>query len=107
LEWSKHFIRHHEVLGLALFAALSAVSAIIFFFSTAVIVPVAVYAWGKPATILILWGSWILGAAASYAIGRKPGRRLMKWVVPRNASHYEKKISAKANFPLVLLFQIA
>jgi uncharacterized membrane protein YdjX (TVP38/TMEM64 family) len=107
LESAKPIIRHHEVLGLALFVLLSAVSAIVFFFSTAVIVPVAVYTWGKPTTILLLWGSWLVGAAVSYAIGRRPGRRLAKWVVQRDVARYEKKISAKANFPLVVLFQIA
>lgn len=107
LESARPIIRHHDVLGLALFVVLSATSAIVFFFSTAVIVPVAVYAWGKPTTILLLWGSWLLGAAVSYAIGRHPGRRLAKWVVQRDVATYEKKISAKANFPLVLLFQLA
>jgi len=108
LDWVKQIIRHHEVLGLLLFALLSAVSAILFFFSTAVIVPVAIYAWGKPATMLLLWGSWLMGAAASYWIGRRPGRRLAKWVArPRQVAKYEKKITAKSNFPLVLLFQAA
>ena len=45
LDVAKEFILRHEVLGIALFAALSALSAIAFFFSTAVIVPVAVHAW--------------------------------------------------------------
>ncbi len=108
LESAKQIIHHHEALGLVLFVVLSAVSAIFFFFSTAVIVPVAVYAWGKPTTILLLWGSWLLGAVGSYAIGRRPGRRLAKWVMlERRVAKYEKKISANANFPLVLLFQLA
>lgn len=108
LDWSNAFIRRHEILGLLLFIGLSAVSAILFFFSTAVIVPVAIHAWGKPLTIFLLWGSWMLGAIASYWIGRRPGRRLAKWVArPKQVAKYEKKISATANFPLVLLFQSA
>jgi uncharacterized membrane protein YdjX (TVP38/TMEM64 family) len=108
LEWVKGIIRHYEALGLILFVILSAASAVFFFFSTAVIVPVAVYTWGKPATMLLLWASWLLGAAASYWIGRRPGRRLAKWIVPaRRVSKYEKKILAHANFSLVLLFQVA
>ncbi|HKY63105.1 MAG TPA: VTT domain-containing protein [bacterium] len=108
LEWAKQVIRHHEALGLLVFVLLSALSAVLFFFSTAVIVPVAIYSWGKPATILLLWVSWMLGAAASYWIGRRPGRKLAKWLVrPKQVAKYEKKITAKANFPLVLLFQTA
>jgi uncharacterized membrane protein YdjX (TVP38/TMEM64 family) len=108
LEASKDFIGHHEVLGVGLFVVLSAISAIAFFFSTAVIIPVAVYAWGKPTTMLLLWGSWMLGAVISYTIGRLPGRRLAKWFVSsRRVARYEKKLSARASFPLVLLFQLA
>jgi len=108
LETAKQIIRHHEALGLTLFMVLSAVSAMFFFFSTAVIVPVAVFAWGKPSTMLLLWVSWLLGAVASYWIGRRPGRKLAKWLMPaRRIARYEKKISAGASFPLILLFQLA
>lgn len=105
---AKGVIRHHQVAGVALFVLLSVVSAIIFFFSTAVIVPVAVYAWGKPGTMLLLWLSWLAGAVLSYLIGRRPGRRLAKWLLPKKGvSKYEKKLTASANFPLVLLFQLS
>jgi uncharacterized membrane protein YdjX (TVP38/TMEM64 family) len=108
LEAARRIIRLHETLGLGLFVVLSAISAIFFFFSTAVIVPVAVYAWGKPATMLLLWASWLLGAAVSYWIGLRPGRRLATWLVPgKEIAQYENRISAKATFPLVLLFQLA
>lgn len=108
LEWAKPIIVGHQALGMVLFVLLSAVSAVIFFFSTAVIVPVAVYAWGRPLTMLLLWGSWLLGAVTSYWIGRRPGRRFARWLVPRQGvARYEKKISTNATFPLVLLFQLA
>ena len=108
LQEAKRIIRHHEVLGVALFVVLSAVSAILFFFTTAVIVPVAVYSWGKPSTMLLLWGSWLLGAVVSYWIGRRPGRRLAHWLFPgKRVADYENKLSKNASFPLVLLFQLA
>jgi uncharacterized membrane protein YdjX (TVP38/TMEM64 family) len=106
LGWAEGVIRQHELLGLGLFVALSVISAIAFFFSTAVIVPVAVLAWGKAPTILLLWGSWMAGAVLSYWIGARPGRRLAKWLIPSGVARYEK-ISANASFPLVLLFQLA
>ena len=108
LDVAKEVILRHEVLGIALFAALSALSAIAFFLSTAVIVPVAVHAWGTPTTLVILWASWMVGAAASYAIGRRPVRRLTKWLISeQNVVRYERRISADASFGLVLLFQLA
>lgn len=108
LDWAQVFIRQHQLLGVALFVVLSAASAIFFFVSTAVIVPVAVYTWGKPATMLLLWGSWLLGAVASYALGSRPGRRLARWLVPeRRVARYEQRLAASATFPMVLLFQLA
>jgi uncharacterized membrane protein YdjX (TVP38/TMEM64 family) len=101
-------IDRNEAAGVVLFVVLSAVSAIAFFFSSAVIVPVAIGAWGKSVTMLLLWSGWMLGAALSYWIGSHPGRRVVKWLVPeRRVARYERKISAQANFPLVLLFQLA
>jgi uncharacterized membrane protein YdjX (TVP38/TMEM64 family) len=108
LEWAKQIIERHERLGVVLFMLLSAISAILFFFSTAVLVPVAVYTWGKPTTMFLLWAAWLFGAVVSYLIGSRPGRRLAGWLVPeRRIARYEKAISARANFPLVLLFQVA
>jgi uncharacterized membrane protein YdjX (TVP38/TMEM64 family) len=108
LDSCKQVIGRHQALGLALFMLLSALSAVIFFFSSAVLVPVATYAWGKPATVLLLWGSWLIGAMVSYLIGRRPGRRLVRWLIPaRRMARYEKAITADSNFRLVLLFQLA
>ena len=108
LPFAEQLIRDHEVLGLAVFALLSAISAIVFFFSSALLVPIALYTWGKPATILLLWGSWLVGAVVSYLIGRRPGRRLARWLVPeRRLAGYERAVSARSNFGLVLLFQLA
>jgi uncharacterized membrane protein YdjX (TVP38/TMEM64 family) len=108
LDSASQVITAHRALGLLLFVVLSALSAMAFFFSTALIVPVAVYTWGKPATILLLWGSWMLGSVASYWIGNRPGRRLARWLVPEaRVARYERRIAAHASFPLVLLFQLA
>ena len=68
----------------------------------------AVHAWGTPTTLVILWASWMVGAAASYAIGRRPVRRLTKWLISeQSVVRYERRISADASFGLVLLFQLA
>jgi len=108
LQWGTKIIRRHEILGLGLFILFSVISSIVFFFSSAVIVPVASYAWGKITTILLLWFSWLLGACLTYWVGLHPGRRLAKWIMARRqVARYEKKLSARANFPLVLLFQMA
>ena len=78
------------------------------FFSSAVLVPIAVHAWGRETTFALLWGAWLAGAAASYWLGRHPGRRVLGWLVSESAiAPYETTISRKAGFPLIVLFYAA
>ena len=105
---ARDVIAAHRVLGVIVFVALSALSAMLAFFSTAVFVPVAIYAWGRAATIVLLWGGWIIGGVLSYTVGRYPGRKLLRWLIPaKRVDAFEGKISANAKLPLVILFQLA
>ena len=101
-------IEAHPKLGIAIFVVASALSAMLAFFSTIVVVPVAVAAWGAPATALLLWISWLVGGCCSYAIGRTLGRRVTAWFVSRErVDHYAARLSARAGFWTILLFQLA
>jgi uncharacterized membrane protein YdjX (TVP38/TMEM64 family) len=68
-------IEQHMLLGVVTFVVLAALSAMVAFVSIAVIVPAAVFAWGAPVSIGLLWLGWILGGAATYTIGRYLGRQ--------------------------------
>lgn len=108
LESVRAVIVHHPNAGLLLFVLLSALSGMLVFFSSAIIIPVAVYTWGKPMTIALLWVGWLIGGIGSYLLGRYPGRRLFKRLIPsREIRHYEQMISDKTPFVVILLFQIA
>jgi uncharacterized membrane protein YdjX (TVP38/TMEM64 family) len=101
-------IREHAIAGAILFVLLSALSAIAFFFSTAVITPVAVEAFGPITTLFLLWLGWILGGLAAYAIGRRFGRRVAGWFVdPLHLRDYERRARRLASLGHVLLFQLA
>lgn len=101
-------ISAHPLLGIAVFVGASILSAMVAFFSTAIVVPVAIYAWGEPATVLLLWLSWLVGGCFGYAIGRTLGRRVAGWLVsPRTLEHYGARLSARAGFFTILLFQLA
>jgi uncharacterized membrane protein YdjX (TVP38/TMEM64 family) len=101
-------IRQHAVAGAIVFVLLSALSAIVFFFSTAVITPVAVDAFGTVPTLLLLWMGWILGGFSAYAIGRFFGRRVVSWFVdPVRLRDYEHRAKRLVSFRHVLLFQLA
>ena len=101
-------IAAHPAGGLALFVVVSALSAMLAFFSSAVLVPVAVLAWGPLGTIALLWVAWIVGGLASYAIGRYVGLPLVRRLVPaRQIAAYRARFTARATFPIVLLLQLA
>jgi uncharacterized membrane protein YdjX (TVP38/TMEM64 family) len=101
-------IQQHPVIGAVVFVLLSALSAMVVFFSTAVITPVAVDAFGPLTALLLLWLGWILGALAAYAIGRFLGRRVVTWFLdPRKLHEYEQRATRLVSFRRVLLFQLA
>lgn len=105
---SKEIINEHSAAGAALFVLLAAVSAMFAFVSVAVLAPAAVYAWGEPLSMLLLWGGWIIGGAAAYALARFFGRRVVEWASAGAALHrLEKHVRPDAPFGFVLLFQLA
>jgi uncharacterized membrane protein YdjX (TVP38/TMEM64 family) len=101
-------IAEHPLWGALLFLLLSALSAMLAFFSSAVLVPVAIHAWGKLACAFLLWLGWILGGACAYGIARSWGRPVVRRLTShKGLAHYEERISRHTPFGLVLLFQLA
>ncbi len=101
-------IAGHPVLGATLFVAFAAVSAMLAFVSVAVVLPVAVFTWGEPLSILLLWIGWTLGGACSYGVGRYLGRAAVKWLTAETLlQRLERHIGTRTPFGLVLLFQLA
>jgi uncharacterized membrane protein YdjX (TVP38/TMEM64 family) len=107
VEWSQPIIAERSGLGMLLFVVLSALSAMLAFFSSAVFVPLALNSWGQPVTVVLLWLGWLLGGLFSYLVGRYPGRRFLRWLSPKKADSLEESFLKNAKFPLVLLFQMA
>lgn len=98
----------HPLLGAAVFVLLSALSAMLAFFSSVLLVPVAVYAWGRPLTIVLLWLGWLLGGAVAYGIGRGLGRPLLVTATStRLLAFYGQRLEGRIGFPMVLLLQMA
>ncbi len=99
-------IAAHPTSGAALFVVLSAAAAMIAFFSTAVLVPIAVVTWNEWATFGLLWLGWTLGGAVAYAVGRFLGRHVVATLSSGHALAYADRVSQAAPFGLVLLFQL-
>jgi Uncharacterized conserved protein len=101
-------IAAHPIAGMLLFVLLSALSAMAAFFSAALLVPVAVYCWGQPATMLLLWLGWLLGGLCAYAIGFGLGRPLLTTMgAARLLAFYRERLPERLPFALVLLLQLA
>lgn len=94
------------ILGMAVFVLLAMLSAMVAFFSSAVVVPVAVYAWGKTTCFLLLWLGWLLGGIASYCIGRFLGRRFAAMLIgEEKVVGWQSQVGERTRFVHVLLFQ--
>lgn len=108
IEPAERIITENPGLGATLFIVFSALSAMVAFFSTAVITPVAVETWGEGPSIALLWIGWMLGGACAYGIGRSLGRPVVRALTSPDAlDRFENHISSRAPFGLVLLFQLA
>lgn len=101
-------IEHYPILGPVVFVAFSALSAMLAFVSSALLLPVAVYNWGEPITIALLWLGWLLGGVCSYATGQFLGRSLLgRPGAGKMLGRMESYVGPQTPFGLVLLFQLA
>lgn len=106
--WAKGIIAEAPLLGLAVFVLLATCSAMVAFFSSAVLAPVAIYTWGAPLAAAIFWLGWFLGGITSFCIGRFLGRSAAVALVgEEKISNWERQLSRRSRFIHILLFQAA
>jgi uncharacterized membrane protein YdjX (TVP38/TMEM64 family) len=105
---SSDIISRYPVRGALLFVLLAAVSAMLAFVSIAVVVPVAVYVWGEPFSMMLLWTGWVVGGIFSYAVARYFGRPFVRWLTTDAAlDRVDRGIRPDTGFLRILLFQLA
>lgn len=101
-------IAAYPVWGALAFVLVSALSAMLAFLSSVLLVPVAVYSWGTTTTVILLWLGWWIGGACAFAIGRLLRRPLVKSArAERLVLFYGERLPRNAQFPLVLVLQLA
>ena len=105
---SEAIISRSPILGMLLFVLFAMVSAMLAFFSSAILVPIGVYAWGSITCFVLLWIGWLLGGVTSFCIGRYLGRPVAsKLIGEARFSRFEKQLGRHARFIHILLFQAA
>jgi len=108
IDRADQIVAQNNLLSVAIFLVLSALSAMLAFFSTMVIIPVAVGAWGKLLTFILLWTGWLIGGIAAYAIGRYLGRPAVRWfVAEKRLKEVEARVDSSLSLPRLLLLQTA
>jgi len=108
LSAAEPLIAGHPYLGAVVFVLLAALSAILAFFSSALLLPVAVFTWGGTVTLGLLWLGWLLGGIGTYALGRglrRPSEKASR--TSRQFDFYRQRVPGEATFPLVLLLCLA
>jgi uncharacterized membrane protein YdjX (TVP38/TMEM64 family) len=108
VEFVVSIIRNYPGWGVFAFLTLAALSAMLSFFSSVLIIPVATHQWGQVNTVALLWVGWLAGGATTYAIGRFLGSRLARLLVSnKRVKYYEARLTARAPFWIVVLLQLA
>ena len=108
LQLTESAIQHYPRIGMLLFVVLSMLSAMLAFFSSAILVPVGVHTWGMATCFLLLWIGWFLGGLAAYAIGYFAGGSIVALLVgEKRLQGLKDQLRPRAHFLHILLFQVA
>jgi uncharacterized membrane protein YdjX (TVP38/TMEM64 family) len=106
-EAAEGVMRDRAAWGMIVFVLLAALSAMVAFVSSAVLVPVAIYVWGPAVCFLLLWTGWFLGGLAGYAIGRYLGRPVVERLVrPGALARYEGWARSGKSLAPMLMIQL-
>lgn len=96
------------VYGMLLFIVLAIASAMLAFYSSAILVPIGIYTWGATECFILLWIGWLLGGILSFIIGHYLGHSVASMFIGNaRMSNFELKVNRNVKFIHILLFQAA
>lgn len=107
IDWAEAIMSGHPITGAAVFFLFAAISAMLAFTSSVVLVPSANLVWGKLITFLLLWGGWIAGAIAAFGIGKVARPLLVRLGYQQKLEKYQQFVSRRMKFWTTVLFCIA
>jgi uncharacterized membrane protein YdjX (TVP38/TMEM64 family) len=106
-DWGEDIMADNPVAGAIVFFIFSALSALLAFATSVVMVPAANMAWGEPLTVLLLWSGWLTGSVAAYAVGYLAYPMLVRWGYKEALDKYNKIVSHRMPFWLVFVLCLA
>jgi uncharacterized membrane protein YdjX (TVP38/TMEM64 family) len=105
---SESVISRSPLAGMIIFVLLAAASAMLAFFSSAILVPVGIYAWGAVVCFFLLWLGWLIGGVLSFAVGRYLGYTVAAAIIgERRMAEFRRRVGRRHRFVHILLFQAA
>jgi uncharacterized membrane protein YdjX (TVP38/TMEM64 family) len=107
LSAAEPLIAEHPFLGAIVFVLLAAISAVLAFFSSALLLPAAVFTWGNTLTFGLLWLGWLLGGVGTYALGRGLRGPLARAPGSSQFDFYVRRAPGEVTFAFVLLLYLA
>jgi uncharacterized membrane protein YdjX (TVP38/TMEM64 family) len=105
--WAEGIMKAHPIAGAVVFFLFSALSAMLMFTSSVVLVPPANLVWGKLVTFLLLLGGWVAGAMIAFGIGKLAAPMLLRLGYKEKLEKYQHFVSKRMKFWAVLLFCFA
>lgn len=106
IKYTESIIYEFPLYGILLFVLLAMASAMLAFYSSAILVPVGVYAWGSIECFFLLWIGWVLGGILSFGIGSYLGRSItIKLFGDSYVEKFDEYIYKHAKFIHVVIFQ--
>ena len=106
-EWAEGIMNAHPVTGAVVFFLFAALSAMLAFTSSVVLVPAANLVWGKLITFFLLWGGWVAGAIVAFGIGNVARPLLVRLGYQEKLDKYRQFASRRMRFWTTLLFCMA
>jgi len=104
--WTEDIISQAPLLGMLVFVLLAMLSAMVAFFSSALLAPVAIYAWGEAGCLALLWLGWCLGGIISFCIGRYLGHSAVSKIIgEEKIAGWQNTLSERTRFVHILFFQ--
>lgn len=105
--WATDIMNARPFVGAVVFFLFSALSAMLAFTSSAVLVPPANLVWGRVVTFFLLWGGWVAGAIFAFGLGKLARPLLVRLGYQKTLEGYQQFISKRMKFWQIVLFCIA
>lgn len=108
IQITERLILNNPVIGKLLFVVFSMLSAMLAFFTSALLVPVGVNAWGVTTCFVLLWLGWFLGGLCAYLIGYQVGPAAIKLFISDNRyQRISKQVRDNVNLMHLIIMQAA